>query len=136
MTKLRRKSQLCVEKLKDSAHIDFANRSLYLYRRPEDSYAAPLRVRLWRMAPPAHDSGWVSLNQDEARVLVHNRVGDAESYLVDMLYNEGAGSFDGVNERYFGGMDVGTKPSGGASAEDRAHRVGYRCIDSRLSICL
>ena len=78
------------------------------------------------MAPPAYDSGWVSLNQDEARVLVHNLGGNGESYLVDMLYNEGAGTFDGVNARNFGGMDVGTKPSGGVIVQRAARQCEHR----------
>ena len=101
----------------------FDGRSIWLYRRPEDSYAAQMRVRLWRMAPPGYDSGWVSLAQDEARLLVHNLGGDAESYLVDMLYNEGAGTFDGVNARYFGGMDIGTKPTSGAERGGPGRRL-------------
>jgi hypothetical protein len=94
-------------------------RYISVFRRAEDSYVPEVRVRLWRMAAAAYDSGWVGLAQDAAQTLNHNLGGNADDYLVDMIYDAGAGSFDGVNARYFGGMDIGSKPTAGHAVDDR-----------------
>ena len=67
---------------------------------------------------PAYDSGWVSLRQNEARVLYHNLGISENSYVVDMQYRNS--SVEGINQRYYGGFDIGTHPSIGLAAEDRA----------------
>jgi hypothetical protein len=88
-----------------------------VYRRPEDSYANQLRVRIWQMPRASYDSGWLSLVAGgAATTLTHNLYGDPGAYLVDLQYRSAS---SGINQRYFGGADFGTKPPAGASANDR-----------------
>lgn len=105
------------------------DRSIWVYRRPEDIYADQVRVRIWRVAPADYDSDWVAINPDTAQALRHGLGGDANNYYVDMMYNAGSNSFDGVNARYFGGADFGSNTLGGNSEN---HRVGayWRSLDS------
>ncbi|NOZ28346.1 MAG: hypothetical protein GXP39_09890 [Chloroflexi bacterium] len=90
--------------------------TITLFRRAEDSYARWMRVRIWKMPKPDYDSGWVSLSQGQAKTLSHSLGGSTNDYLVDMQYRNGS---SGVNQRYYGGADFGTKPAPGTSANDR-----------------
>jgi len=92
------------------------NTSITLFRRNEDDYAAQVRVRIWVRPTPTYDSGWVTINQDQALTLSHNLGGISGYYLVDMEYKSGA---DGINQRYYGGADFGTMPVSGHLANDR-----------------
>ncbi|HSO27558.1 MAG TPA: hypothetical protein VLS48_05770, partial [Anaerolineales bacterium] len=56
---------------------------------------------------PAYDSGWVALAPDTAETLEHNLGGNPDDYIVDMQY--WASGVDGINQRYYGGADFGTK---------------------------
>ncbi|RME63294.1 MAG: hypothetical protein D6790_04915, partial [Caldilineae bacterium] len=66
---------------------------------------------------PAYDSGWIRLDRDASRTLTHNLGGSTDDYVVVMDYK--ANDSNGVNQRYYGGADFGTKPAPGANAEDR-----------------
>ncbi|MBI4926141.1 MAG: hypothetical protein HY835_00140 [Anaerolineae bacterium] len=82
--------------------------SIIVYRRPEDDYAPQVRIRIFRflsVPPPDYDSGWRDLSQDTALTLTHNLGGEADDYMVDMLYR--SPSVDGINHRYLGGSDFG-----------------------------
>jgi hypothetical protein len=92
--------------------------SITVYRRPEDIYAEQVRVRIWRLAKPDYDSGWVAFAVDTAQTLAHNLGGPFENYLVDMNYLD-SNPGNGLNQRYFGGADFGTQPSAGYNADDR-----------------
>jgi hypothetical protein len=66
---------------------------------------------------PGYGSDWVSLGQNEARTLVHNPGGSADFYVVDMQYrNSGV---EGVNQRYYGSIDLGIYPSVGHAVDDQ-----------------
>jgi hypothetical protein len=90
--------------------------SITVYRRPEDTYAPEVRIRIWVDASPNYNSGWVALNQDQASTLTHSLGGSADDYVVDMQYRSAA---DGVNQRYYGGADFGVNPAPGHNANDR-----------------
>jgi len=103
------------------------NTSIIVYRRPEDTYAPKLRIRIWLNPTPAYDSGWISLAQDAAQTLTHNVGGNVDNYVVDMEYK--ASGIDGINQRYYGGADFGTKPVAGHSVDDRVGAY-WRNLDS------
>lgn len=89
--------------------------SITVYRRPEDTYAPQVRIRIWVDPAPNYDSGWVSIATNTTSTLAHNLGGNVNDYVVDMQYRS-AGS--GVNQRYFGGADFGNTISVG-SPDDR-----------------
>ncbi len=89
--------------------------NITVYRRPEDTYAPQVRIRIWIDSVPNYNSGWVSIAANTASTLTHNLGGNVNDYVVDMQYRS-AGS--GVNQRYFGGADFGDTISVG-SADDR-----------------
>ncbi len=93
------------------------NTSITVYRRPEDDYAQQVRVRIWRMAPANYDSGWVSLNPNQAKVLYHRLNSHPDHLLLQMWQYDTAGN--GINQRHFGGADFGTHPPSGYQANDR-----------------
>ena len=93
------------------------NTSIALFRRGEDPYAPKVRVRIWRMAPAAYDSGWVTVAQDEAKTLQHNLGLPAKDLLVDMWYYDT--NFNYTNQRHYGGADLGANPGSGYSENDR-----------------
>jgi hypothetical protein len=80
------------------------NTEITLFRRTEDDYAPEVRVRIWARPTPTFDSGWIAINQDTAGTLVHDIGGNPDDYVVDMQYRSGG---DGVNQRYYGGADLG-----------------------------
>jgi len=91
--------------------------SVTVYRRPEDIYAEAVRVRIWVDPSPDYDSGWRSLTPAaSATTLTHNLGGNADDYVVDMQYRSGS---SGVNQRYFGGADFGSKAFSGSRTNDR-----------------
>jgi len=91
--------------------------SVTVYRRPEDIYAAEVRVRLWRLGHPSYDSGWRSINQDNSRTLHHYLYGDPTNYFM-IVWQYDLGS-NGINQRHFGGADFGSHPPGSYSENDR-----------------
>ena len=100
--------------------------SITVYRRPDDIYASEVRIRIWRMAKPSYDSGWVSLSQDQAKTLVHNIGGDPNNYLLTMWQHDAG--FNGANQRHFGGADFGTNPPSGYAENDRVGAY-WRTLD-------
>jgi hypothetical protein len=93
------------------------NANITLYRRIEDEYAAEARVRIWVRPEPTYDSGWVLINPDEAKTLTHSIGGNVDDYIVDMQFSSSDGN--GINQRYYGGVDFGAHPPGSASENDR-----------------
>lgn len=90
-----------------------------VYRRPEDTYAEQVRIRIWIDTGPDYDSGWVALTPGAAATtLNHGLGGNSNNYVVDMQYRSAG---DGVNQRYFGGADFGAKAFNGTANN---HRVG------------
>jgi len=92
------------------------NTSITLFRRAEDSYATRVRIRIWKMPRPDYDSGWVAINQSQAKTFTHGLGNDTGDALVDLEYRNGS---SGVNQRYFGGVDFGSHPPGGMNENDR-----------------
>lgn len=88
-----------------------------VYRRPEDVYAAEVRVRIWRLARPSYASGWRSIIQNNTRTLPHNLYGDLSNYFM-VMWQYDLGS-NGINQRHFGGADFGSHPPSGYSENDR-----------------
>ena len=88
-----------------------------VYRRPEDTYAEQVRIRIWVRPRATYDSGWVSFNQSQAIALSHNIGGNMEDYQVVMDFK--ATDVNGINNRAYGGMDVGVLPSLGLAENDR-----------------
>lgn len=91
--------------------------SITVYRRPEDTYAPQVRVRIWRMAKADYESGWQLVTQDQSKTLNHNLGGLSENYLVNMEQYDL--SSNGINQRHLGGADFGSNPPAGYSADDR-----------------
>ena len=86
------------------------NSTVSLFRRAEDDYADDVRTRIWIRPTPTYDSGWVSVDPDQAKTLTHNISGNPEDYVVDMQHSSAS---SGVNQRYYGGADFGANPPGG-----------------------
>jgi hypothetical protein len=100
--------------------------TITVYRRPEDTYAEEVRMRIWVMPQPDFDSGWTALAKNTAQTFTHNLDGSTADYLVDLQYYS---SSNGINLRYYGGMDVGAHPSAGLSVDDRLG-VYWRSLDT------
>jgi hypothetical protein len=92
------------------------NSTITLFRRDDDSYADDVRLRIWVRPTPTYDSGWVSVDPDQAKTLMHSISGNAQDYVVDMQYRSGG---SGVNQRYYGGADFGANPPASMSEDDR-----------------
>ena len=108
--------------------------TITVYRRPEDIYAPEVRVRIWcfwKPPVPDYDSGWVSLETDQSKTLVHSLGGDTDEYFVDMAYRS-AGS--GINRRYYGGADFGATALGGTVEDDRVGAYWRNLTDSTISV--
>lgn len=86
-------------------------------RRAEDDYAPQVRIRIWRMARPAYDSGWNNMNSNQATPFVHSIGGAPENYFMVVWQSDADGN--GVNQRHFGGADFGVNPPSGYSENDR-----------------
>jgi hypothetical protein len=109
------------------------NSSITVYRRPEDTYAPQIRVRLWRMASPDYASGWAALTQDVAKALSHNLGGSTENYLINMLFWDT--SVDNlVNQRHYGGADLGINPPAGYNADDRVGAYWRTLTSSSITV--
>lgn len=105
------------------------NSSIIIYRRPEDTYAEQMRIRIWRTPKPDYDSGWIAKTPGEAAtVLNHNLGGNYQGdYFVDFEYRSAA---DGINQRYYGGADFGALAFGGGSDNTRAGAY-WRSLDGQ-----
>lgn len=90
--------------------------SITLFRRAEDTFAASVRIRIWIRPTATYDSGWVTINQDEQKILTHNVSGNPDDYIVDLQFKSAG---NGVNQRCYGGFDVGSNPSAGLVENDR-----------------
>jgi hypothetical protein len=101
--------------------------SITVYRHPEDIYAPEVRIRIWRVAMPAYESGWQVVSQDSAETWTHNLGGNAQNYLADMMYYDT--DFNFINARHLGGADFGANPPGGYNANDRAGAY-WRSLDT------
>jgi hypothetical protein len=107
--------------------------SIVVYRRPEDIYADQVRVRIWRVAKPDYDSGWVAIAQDETRTLVHNLGGAEQAYLLTMLqYDDSAANH--FNQRHYGGADFGVNPPTDYNADDRVGSYWRSLTDSSVTV--
>lgn len=109
------------------------NTSIIIYRRPEDTYAEQIRIRIWRTPKPDYDSGWIAKTPGEAAtVLNHNLRGNYQSdYFVDFEYRSAT---DGINQRYYGGADFGALAFGGSSDNTRAGAYWRSLSDQSVSI--
>lgn len=106
--------------------------SITVYRRPEDDYAAQVRIRIWRAPTPDYDSGWISLTAGAAATTLSHNVGDSIlDYLVDMQYRSGG---SGVNQRYYGGADFGASPPGGTNENDRVGAYWRNLYPSSITV--
>ena len=108
-----------------------SNTSITLFRRAEDDYADQVRVRIWKRPRPTYDSGWVTINPNQAKTLTHNIGGDSDNYVVDMQYRSGG---SGVNQRYYGGADFGANPAPGANENDRVGAYWRTLTDSQITV--
>ena len=93
------------------------NSAITVYRQPEDTFAEQVRVRIWIRPRATYDSGWVSIGQNASIPLLHNIGGRVDDYQVIMDFK--AADVNGINNRAYGGMDVGARPGAGQAAEDR-----------------
>ena len=106
--------------------------TITVYRRPEDTYATEVRIRIWIDPHPDYDSGWVSLTAGaSARTLSHGLLGDVNDYVVDMTYKTGS---SGINQRYFGGADFGATSFGGTKANDRVGAYWRSLTSSTITV--
>jgi hypothetical protein len=106
--------------------------SITVYRRPEDTYAEQVRVRIWRTAKPDYESGWQAVSQDAAKTLFHNLGSNAENYVVNMIYYDT--SFNYINQRHLGGADFGANPTSGYSADDRVGAYWRNLTSSGIAV--
>jgi hypothetical protein len=106
------------------------NTSIVVYRRPEDSYAEQVRIRIWNDSLPDYDSGWVSLTVDASQTLTHNLGGNVNDYVVDMEYQSAS---SGINQRYFGGCDFGAKNTLG-SVDNRLGAYWRTLTTSQITV--
>lgn len=105
--------------------------SVYVYRRPEDIYAPQVRLRIWRICSADYDSNWFLLNQDTAQTLTHNLGGNNQLYLVKMEhYSTG----NGINQRHYGGVDLGATPPIGYNADDRVGAYWRTLTSSSITV--
>ena len=91
--------------------------SLSVYRCNEDIYASFVHIRIWRVSGADYDSSWVSLGTSGDAMLFHNLLGNRERYLVNMLQLDTGEQ--GVNQRYYGGMSMGTNALPGFLSDSR-----------------
>ncbi len=54
--------------------------TVQVVRRPDDTFADQVRVRIWTPDPPAWDSGWVDIAPGTLQTLTHNVGGNADDY--------------------------------------------------------
>jgi hypothetical protein len=106
--------------------------SITVYRRPEDIYGEQVRVRIWRTALPGYESGWQVVNVDSSETWLHNLGGNADNYLVDMMYYDA--DFNYINQRNFGGADYGSMPPGGYNTGDRVGAYWRSLTESDISV--
>ena len=106
--------------------------SIVVYRRPEDTYAEQVRIRIWIDAAPNYSSGWTAINQDQTLALTHSLGGTVDDYVVDMQFK--SSDVDGVNQRYYGGMDFGTNPTAGHAANDRVGAYWRSLTDTAITL--
>lgn len=100
--------------------------TITIYRRPEDTYAEWIRVRIAIEPFSNYDSGWVALGAGAAATVLNHNLGlPPEDYLVDMQYR-GAGD---VNQRYYGGVDFGALAFDGGANDDRVAAY-WRSLDA------
>jgi len=92
------------------------NTSITLYRRPQDDFATTVRIRIWVRPVPTYDSGWTTINKDEQKFFYHNIYGNTDDYVVDLQFRSAA---NGVNQRFYGGGDMGANPAPGLVENDR-----------------
>lgn len=79
-----------------------------------------------------YDSGWVSVERDQALSMVHNLGGNTDDYVVDMQYRiEDA---NGVNQRYYGGVDLGAKSFSGTMNDARVSAYWRSLTSSSISV--
>ena len=67
------------------------------------------------MPKPDYDSGWVAISPNQTKTLAHNLHGSVYDYFVDLQYR----NTGGVNQRYYGGMDIGSQHAGSLHENDR-----------------
>jgi hypothetical protein len=106
--------------------------TITVYRRPDDIYAPQVRIRIWRTALPHYESGWQVVGQDASEDLSHNLGGNADNYLVNMMYYDN--DFNHINQRHLGGADFGANPPGGYNADDRAGAYWRSLTDSDITV--
>ncbi len=82
--------------------------SVQVYRMPEDEYADEVLVRVWYRQLPTYDSGWFAMNPNTSHIFPHNIGGNPEDYRVDMEFKSDNSNW-GINQCYFGGMDIHEK---------------------------
>jgi hypothetical protein len=107
------------------------NSTITLFRRDDDSYADDVRLRIWVRPTPTYDSGWVSVDPDQAKTLMHSISGNAQDYVVDMQYRSGG---SGVNQRYYGGADFGANPPASMSEDDRVGAYWRSLTSSSITV--
>ena len=86
---------------------------LVVYRRPEDTYAEQVRIRIWVRPRPTYTSNWVTLAVNTAISIPHNIGGSVDDYQVVMDFKAPDGN--GINNHGYGGMDVGAVTTVGQS---------------------
>ena len=107
------------------------NTTITLYRRPDDDYAPQVRIRIWVRPTPTYDSGWISIPTNTGIQLNHNIGGDPDDYLVDMQFKS---SGNGINQRYYGGVDLGANPPVGMSENDRVGAYWRTLTDTSITV--
>jgi hypothetical protein len=106
--------------------------SITVYRRPEDTYAEEVRVRIWRVAMPDFESGWEVVSQGSAETWSHDLAGDPGNYLVNMIYYDE--DFNYINARHLGGTDFGVLPPSGYNEDDRVGAYWRSLDDESIAV--
>ncbi len=81
-----------------------------VHRFADDETADRIRLRIWTLDEPDHDSGWQPMAQGGAFTLTHSLGGDSEDYTTNLWFKDSL--VYGINNRYFGSVEIGGEGHG------------------------
>jgi hypothetical protein len=106
--------------------------SISVYRRPEDTYADFVRVKIWADPSDNWDSGWVNVNAGNSSTLSHNLLGNTNDYIVYMEFKDN--EVYGIHQMFYGGGDLGANAADGFNENDRIGAYWYSLDNDSITI--
>ena len=111
---------------------DLTTSQIAVYRRPEDTFASRVRIRIWIDPNPDYNTAWVGpLAGGPPITVTHNLGGDPDDYIVDVLYQSSAGS---IHQRYYGGIDFGATAFEGMTNNEMQSLYWFGLTDTEVQI--